>query len=133
MNTKSNVPAGEDSPASPCSALSAAYERYIDMLVAELNEVVPLAAAHGWKTSRKEAGENARAEIEELKNGGCPPDCGHSEAEHLAFDEGVATGRARGIDVENPYDDASLADAWATGHSVGAQEYQPNDKVRDAG
>ena len=37
-------------------------------------------------------------------NGGCPPDCGHTQSEHQAFDRGVADGRHDGIDAENPYE-----------------------------
>ena len=54
-------------PRTCCAALVEAYEAYIILLSAELNEVVPMAANHGWQTSRKELGETARAKIEKLK------------------------------------------------------------------
>lgn len=44
-----------------------AYENYIDLLTDELNEVVSMAAIHGWKSDRAEKGEAARIEIETLK------------------------------------------------------------------
>lgn len=72
--------------------------------------------------ARKVLGLDEQFEL--LDNVGCHPDCGHSEAEHLAFDEGLATGRARGIDVECPYQDPLLHEAWATGHSVGCQDHK---------
>lgn len=51
--------------------------------------------------------------------GGCPNKCGHTNAEHTAFDLGVRDGE-RGIDGEAcPYDSVILRDAWQTGHSVG--------------
>ena len=60
-------------------------------------------------------------------NGGCPPDCGHTTQEHVAFDEGVISGRQCGHEGDNPYvhsDDAW--EAWETGRSTGAMEYPPN-------
>jgi len=44
--------------------LDTAYCDYVDLLVAELNEVVPFASGHGWKTTRKKAGEKCRAAID---------------------------------------------------------------------
>lgn len=44
-----------------------AYEDYVNLLVDELNEIVPLAASHGWVTKRKESGMAARDKIVELK------------------------------------------------------------------
>ncbi len=38
---------------------------YVDLLVAELNDVVPLATAHGWTTTRADAGKIARELIDE--------------------------------------------------------------------
>jgi hypothetical protein len=52
----------------------------------------------------------------------CPPDCGHSDAEHEAFDAGIMTGEREGWEAKNPYserDQYDLWDAWETGVSVG--------------
>lgn len=43
--------------------LATAQKDYIDLLVAELNDVVPLATIHHWRTTRAEAGVKARSEI----------------------------------------------------------------------
>lgn len=40
--------------------LTNAYDYYIDILKEELNEVVPMANVHGWKSSRYEMGVEAR-------------------------------------------------------------------------
>ena len=45
-----------------------ALEQYIDVLVQELNEVVVMAAVHGWRSSRFETGEQLRNKITELKS-----------------------------------------------------------------
>lgn len=47
--------------------LAGAYDKYTALLIEELNDVVDLAAAHGWKSSQYEAGEQCRKEIAELK------------------------------------------------------------------
>ncbi len=44
------------------------YEEYAKLLVDELNEVVGIAAVHGWKSSRAEEGYRMRQKIQELKN-----------------------------------------------------------------
>lgn len=43
------------------------YKAYIDLLIEELNEVVPMANNHGWRSSRFEQGENARQAIEDIE------------------------------------------------------------------
>lgn len=43
-----------------------AYESYIQLLSAELNEIVPLAIAHRWQSSRVEQGEKARELISSI-------------------------------------------------------------------
>jgi hypothetical protein len=52
----------------------------------------------------------------------CKQDCGHSKAEHAAFDLGIVDGEAGLCSSLNPYphDLGSLRDAWSAGHSVGA-------------
>ncbi len=50
-----------------------AYDEYVQLLGDELNEVVGLAAAHGWVSSRAEAGEKLRARIAKLKEWGVAP------------------------------------------------------------
>lgn len=47
--------------------LVTAQEDCIDLLVAELNDVVPMAAIHHWRTTRAEAGVKARAAIAKAK------------------------------------------------------------------
>lgn len=44
-----------------------ALEEYIELLSMELNEVAPLARAHGWSSDRYEAGSVARKKIQDLK------------------------------------------------------------------
>ena len=41
-------------------------EQYNLLLIAELNEVVPIASVHGWKSSRYEQGKLLRDKIEVL-------------------------------------------------------------------
>ena len=41
-------------------------EQYNSLLIAELNEVVPIASVHGWKSSRYEQGKLLRDKIEVL-------------------------------------------------------------------
>jgi len=48
----------------------------------------------------------------------CGPNCGHTQREHKAFDQGVADGEA-GVSVQPPYNLPNLREAWLTGHSVG--------------
>lgn len=45
---------------------------YIDLISAELDETAPMAALHGWKSTRVEEGERLRAAIEQhgVKKGG---------------------------------------------------------------
>jgi hypothetical protein len=55
--------------------------------------------------------------------GDCPPDCGHSGAEHAAFDAGMIQGRIGSDDDENPFDPYTHGpecDAWVYGHSAGS-------------
>jgi hypothetical protein len=49
------------------NALIKALEEYIVLLGKELDELVPLAAVHGWKSSRFEEGKAARRKIQRLK------------------------------------------------------------------
>ncbi len=44
-----------------------AQDEYAVLLTAELNDVVPLAAIHNWKSSRVDDGEKARARIAALR------------------------------------------------------------------
>ena len=44
-----------------------ALEEYIVLLGKELDEVIPMAAVHGWKSSRYEEGKVARRKIQRLK------------------------------------------------------------------
>ena len=44
------------------------YQEYIDLLCDELNEVVPIAHNHGWRSDRVDAGNRIRKKIETLQN-----------------------------------------------------------------
>jgi hypothetical protein len=44
-----------------------AYEEYLKILGDEIDELAPLAIAHGWKSSRFEEGEKARKKIKQIK------------------------------------------------------------------
>ena len=43
------------------------YKEYMDLLEEEIDELVPLASVHGWKTSRFERGSALRKKIKELE------------------------------------------------------------------
>jgi hypothetical protein len=43
-------------------------EEYIELLREELHEIVPLATAHGWKSSRADKGIEIRGKIDKAKN-----------------------------------------------------------------
>lgn len=48
-------------------------------------------------------------------------DCGHTDEDHAAFDQGVAVGLSGASNDSNPYDVAKYPDwheAWETGYSV---------------
>jgi hypothetical protein len=45
------------------AALHAAHEAYEKLLVEEIEEIIGIAAAHGWKSTRFEAGKEARERI----------------------------------------------------------------------
>lgn len=47
--------------------LAKAQEEYIDLLAKELNEIVMLATAHGWRSTRYSLGVALRERIENLK------------------------------------------------------------------
>ncbi len=47
----------------------------------------------------------------------CPPNCGHTTEEHMAFDIGLRHGEG-GLD-ECPYSHLPYVIAWNAGHSVG--------------
>lgn len=47
--------------------LVSAQDTYISLLGEELNDVVTIAAAHGWHSKRAEEGERQRGIIKELK------------------------------------------------------------------
>jgi len=44
------------------------YEDYIQLLGGEIEELIPLAIAHGWKSTRAEGGEKCREKIKSLKS-----------------------------------------------------------------
>ena len=47
--------------------LVAAYEDYINLIIEEASETVLIAHNHGWRTTRYDAGVNARQRIEDAK------------------------------------------------------------------
>jgi ribosome modulation factor len=49
----------------------------------------------------------------------CPPDCGHTDQEHKAFDSGLRAGEQGQAAAPVPYRRMELVEAWLTGHSVG--------------
>ena len=50
-------------PTFPETDLADAYEKYIVLLNAEINELLGIAMAHGWQSSRVEEGNQARERI----------------------------------------------------------------------
>jgi len=44
-----------------------AQDKYIKLLIEELDETVPIASIHGWKSSRFEIGKQMRNDIDMLK------------------------------------------------------------------
>lgn len=48
--------------------LISAYEQYIELLSAELDEVTGLAYVHGWRSSRAVAGKVARNTIQQYRD-----------------------------------------------------------------
>ena len=46
------------------------YDKYIELLVAEIDDLCGLALVHGWKSSRVELGRKCRDAIQQLKKGG---------------------------------------------------------------
>jgi hypothetical protein len=44
------------------------YEKYINLLNEELNELVSVAYIHGWKSKRVEEGQRLRDEIDKVKS-----------------------------------------------------------------
>lgn len=50
--------------------LIGAYDEYIALLGAEINELSGIAIAHGWHSSRVEHGKKARARLQQLKQEG---------------------------------------------------------------
>lgn len=45
------------------------YDEYVKLLIAELKEVIPLAACHGWRSTRSKAIIACREKVERLKKG----------------------------------------------------------------
>ncbi len=50
------------------AALVRAQDEYIELLSAELSDVMPLAYIHHWRSKRIEAGASARRKIAELRS-----------------------------------------------------------------
>lgn len=61
----------------------------------------------------------AREKLRPLREGipDCPPRCGHSAMEHVAFDAGLMAGQRGDPEGTNPFH--LLSEAWLSGHSVG--------------
>jgi hypothetical protein len=45
-----------------------AYQNYIALLSKELNDTIPIATIHGWKSNRYKVGKELREKIERLEN-----------------------------------------------------------------
>ena len=52
----------------PINELDDAYREYVDLLIAELEDTIGLAYAHGWRSSRYDAGEQSRKRIAEARS-----------------------------------------------------------------
>jgi len=63
------ISADWESP-SEVEALITTYDSYIALLVAELEELIPISSSHGWKSHRYEAGIECRKAIDNLKGKG---------------------------------------------------------------
>lgn len=61
-----------------------AYEEYIKLLVVELEEVLPLAVSHGWRSSRYETGKMCRRKIAALKYNASHPTTGRKRKRRAA-------------------------------------------------
>jgi len=59
-------------------------------------------------------------------SGGCPPDCGHSEMEHYAFDAGLSEGERSGVLQRTPevFHESNLREAFNAGQSVGIMNHK---------
>jgi len=58
-------------------------------------------------------------------SGGCPPNCGHTEMEHDAFDWGLKDGENGGASaIPAKYQSPSLREAYNAGMSVGMLNYR---------
>ena len=53
---------------STVESLIQAYEEYLALIVDEINELAPFADKQGWKTTRFDAGVQARKKIQNLKD-----------------------------------------------------------------
>lgn len=49
------------------AAVIAAQDEYIALLGEEIDSIMPIASVHGWETTRREAGADARAKIAAAK------------------------------------------------------------------
>ena len=43
------------------------YDEYVKLLIAEIESLIPLAASHGWESTRHEAGKVCRYKIDAQK------------------------------------------------------------------
>lgn len=66
--TSENVTAASVGSDSLLAALVRAQDEYIELLSAELSDVMPLAHIHHWRSKRVEAGASARRKIAELRS-----------------------------------------------------------------
>lgn len=55
----------------------------------------------------------------------CPGGCEHTDAEHRAFDRGVADGRTGNTTC--PYRNAALVEDWQCGRSLGKLQRRGNE------
>jgi hypothetical protein len=94
-----------------CDTLQQAAEwlvqRHVDIRLVDVQQAGP------WKSLGQHIAEH---------NGGCPPNCGHSDSEHVAFERGRLEAEARPDAARNPYswhDESVEWYAWEAGAGVG--------------
>jgi ribosome modulation factor len=60
----------------------------------------------------------------------CPGGCDHTDAEHRAFDRGLAAGSAGAEQSTCPYRNPPLVEDWLSGHSAGVSAATAKRRAR---
>lgn|GEM_PF-6872182 len=93
----------------------------------DMRERVEAAGAPAAATSTTVTGGERRRQLDAA----CGDDCGHTQAEHDAFDAGLLAGE-RGDPAEDcPHTESGLRLAWLTGHDVGSGNRSATPAVGD--